>query len=347
MNSGVQHHYPASLIGQFGSPHSNPKKGRTRDRKVFLATRDYPDLVVSQRAATLGYDRVDHHLYDAHTNAVAWTSIDDIWEPLERNIPGIVRTVETYDPQAGIPTVVFLRGLLPLVAQLFVRHPRYELEVISRACAEQAKVLIDPRWGKAPLNMGRLVHYNVLCGLLLDCSWCIVTSPNGDLISSDLGFAPLSNPLMKRYGYTIPLSPEVAVCVCSGGRRFKLKAPETYLRHGTFTVEQARGVNGAVAWHAPKTIFGRTRGVVADAAGTWTTQLQDDGLPPPPALLFYERPNDRALAEHWLRMMHSLETRIGTRPSDDDFLACSNCTSMLALIDNNTDGTISSQPAGN
>lgn len=345
VNSGAQHHYPAGLIGQFGTPHPNPKKGRTRDRKVFFATRQHPNLVASQRAATLGYDPADPRLYDSHTNQVPWASVDPHWEAIETHIPMIVSKLRDYQPRDGFPTVVFLKGLIPLVAQLFVRHPSYEQYNLAAANAEQRKVFTDTSLGKAPVNMSRLLHYNVLCGLLVDCSWCVVHTA-GNLLSSDLGFAPLYNDNIQRHGYAVPLSRDIAICVCSRGKRFGLNSERTYLQYGTFTAEKAQEVNNAVAWHAPSAIFGTTQSVVARAAETWATQRQDASFPPPPALLFEGKSDDLELATRWLRLMHDVEKRIGTRPSNDGFDRCGNCTAILARIQEGIAGSRidSSQP---
>lgn len=275
MSAGVQHHYPAALLGQFGVMRG-PNK-RSRRRIVAVAERGKEEIA-QRRAERLGYSGGALRLYELTTIDCVGVTIDEQWAHVEQRIPKLVRALMGVDHGAMSPTL-FVRTLVPLVAQLLVRHPdfedRYRLRLQSYS-NRGGPVLCTPD----EVNRARAIDYLFLCGRLIHCEWRVLKSPT-PLVSSDLGFAgavyrtiegatfPPEAPDESMGGYVVPLASNLAVFVHEGKSSYQLERAQVALTVSPLTPDKAEETNMTIAAWAPRQVFGKSQAVVRRATQIW------------------------------------------------------------------------------
>jgi len=265
---------------------------------------------------------------------VSGATIDHLWLQAESLIPTAVEALRRYRRTVGLDLGLFYLGLVPLVAQLMVRHPEFEKIYAARnlACAREH--------GHEPLpttpetvNLARNVDYLCLCGLLVDRAWCVVQSPSQPLIGSDLGLTGARVVDIDGDGYVIPLHPNLAVFVYAGTPP-RIDGPAVFLEHEIITADEARWTNAAIAGWAPSTVFGRDERTVRQAVTVWDDM---DGPCPlreevPHALTIKEGGLLPRHAERFLRDLHKVQSTLQPTLERGSFDTCVNCHWQLSTI---------------
>jgi hypothetical protein len=331
----VQHHYPAVLVGQFGARSKAKKSGRrdrSRLRIVAVANRGWA-RVRMDTAESIGSAKDATRLYDLSDSGIPGLTIDDQWTHAENRLPELGDALDA-KPVGGklrLSADLFLRVLVPLLAQLLVRHPEWEGRYADRTRALRAD---DAALSRAELNLARNLEYLCLCGVLIEREVWVLHDAQRNLVSSDLGFSQavidIAGTILS--GYLFPLSAQTAVFVGAGRERTWSSEASVDLNERHLTVAEVEMQNQAIARWAPTTVFGRQSEVVASAITIWqsdATRPQYADLVPAAVLERRFSPID---VERFLRALHEGEALV--RPTADraPFEQCATCRAQMEWV---------------
>jgi hypothetical protein len=326
-----EHHFPAVLTAQFGKA---PRSGKRAGRKRIVAMARRGETEIREATAeSVGWSGKSRRLYDLPDTDDPGATIDGLWAYAERRLPPLVESLKRYRPENGLSLDLFYRVLVPISAQLMVRHPEFESRYADRvrSCAETH--------GHRPLdvnartvNLARNVDYLCLCGLLARRRWWVLSSPQ-PLVTSELGYCGL---LVKfgddRFeGYLVPLHRNVAVYICTG-EASKIEGGAACLDRRTLTPAETLDANRGMASWSPAGIFGDDRAVRA-AARVWREQDRPSPLAREvPGALVGDDGLSVEYAEQYLRSLHDAQDVMEPGHPCPRFDDCSTCQGQVAWL---------------
>lgn len=195
---GIQHIYPASLIGQFGTDAGE----RRRERRVHVAFHE-TGTTGHRPAEKVGFLQDFPRLYDEPVDGTGGT-LDDVWTDAEELIDALHRSVQTSGGK--IPRSEFVHVWVPYVAHLFARVPRIgsligdDLRTASRGATA---------WSDRYTLFGRFADM-----LAAGCQWAIIETNTEPFVTSDSGFVYM--PSMTGGALVVPFSPQHAFYIERG-----------------------------------------------------------------------------------------------------------------------------------
>jgi hypothetical protein len=182
MSPGARQHFlPASFIARFSEdPSPDPRR-----RVLYVAKRGghEPFSVVAERAAFV------RNLYSE--------SVDNVWTAYENRLPA---ALDALCMGTAVNADTWLRVLVPFVAALLLRGPDFG-ERFDRRLAELVPDLkrrtgVDAR----PFELQRLL------APVTAARWVVMhATGSSPIVTSDMAWAPYSNPLQDELGFAIPL----------------------------------------------------------------------------------------------------------------------------------------------
>lgn len=342
-----QHHYPAVLTGQFGVPAEGRRRQRNRQNVVWMARRDSTEPR-EVAAESIGWSNAHRNLYDFSEVGLLGATIDPLWSHAEGRVPEIVQALRRYRQADGLDIELYLRGLIPLAAQLMVRHPEFEERIRGRL---ERQDIFTGKTSREPtsldINIGRSVEYLCLCGLLASRR-CAVVQSTHPLVGSELGYSGMLRALgpvpdgyvyepsdepdgLVASGYVFPLSRNVAVQFTTGEPP-ALDGARVELERLGFDQDDAEMTNVGTAGWSPASIFGDRRSVVR-AARVWEEQEErspySDIVP-----IFLTGPSsiNSGMAEHFLRLLHSVQLAVERDSDQVGFDDCATCPVVLGQV---------------
>ena len=334
MPSGVQHHYPAALIGQFGTAKkaaSTRRNGRDKARRRVVAVARRADRrIYEQTAESLGTAKGAHRLYDLDDPQLAEATLDTQWTRVENRLRELIDALDSLpsDRELYLSADLFLRVLVPLAAQLLVRHPEWEVRYAARVREIHKREIAS----RIEMNLARNMEYLALCGVLINREWWVVHDPKRRFVSSDLGVAQATmnddGTLLR--GYLWPVSSQTAVFAGAGRDVGCVGRPTVRLRERHVSDAQVKMQNEAVARWAPTVVFGREAALVTEATEIWT---RDPTRPEyaeivPAAIL--DRDFHGEDIEGMLRAVHAGEQASRPDSTPVPFEKCPGCAYQLA-----------------
>lgn len=340
--TGKQHHCPAALIGQFGEPTT---ERRARRRRVWVARRGGGE-VFRTTAEKIGVSPKDPRPYDLHGPGLRQTAIDDLWSKQEKLIPLTVESMRVEASGKVMPVQAFLLGLVPLVAQLMVRHPNFADEYRGRTvlakAADRTKNRVDPRipllsrdLTRDDVNLARNIDYLCLCGILsTQCAWLRLTTDT-PLVSSDLGFmaTTVESHDGHRTGYAVPLAPDIAAFVSRGVAPRMSSGHMQPIARLPLSHVQTDALNNATAEWAPTVVFGRDKGEVISASTAWSDQAISTLSRRVPGHLMGARTEfEFSDIEGWFRLLHHQQSEAEPFHQHQSFEKCPGCTYQIAWV---------------
>src|SRR5438105_4714605 len=182
MSPGARQHFlPASFIARFSEdPNPDPRR-----RVLYVAKRGghEPFSVVAERAAFV------RNLYSE--------SVDSIWTAYENRLPA---ALDALCIGAEVEADTWLRVVVPFVAALLLRGPDFEKRFQQRL-AEVVPDLKRPTGGDArPFELQRLL------APVTAARWVVMhASGDSPIVTSDMAWAPYSDPMHAELGFAIPL----------------------------------------------------------------------------------------------------------------------------------------------
>jgi hypothetical protein len=307
------------------------RRNRSRYRVVAVARRGRPGVTL-QRAETIGYSKSHPRLYDLDSSSPVG-SIDDMWARAESGLPQLLPALTAAPANVPpLPLRLHLNILLPLVAQLLVRHPEFEERYRERVAASTDRPDAAMRLTSGDVNTARHFDYLSICGLLLECEWWLWSSPERLLVCSDLGYANVvvRDGDVTLTGYAFPISPRMAVYVCRGRSEPVSIEGGVESRRRALTAVESDQLNLTTAGWAPTTVFGRDEASVESAVTVWRDMdgPSDYSKAVPSMVMGEHRAFSLDLIETFLRTLHDAQAleETGQCPS---FRDCPACASLM------------------
>lgn len=251
-NGGIQHYYPASLIGQF----SDRPRGKRRKRMVHVASWQ-ANKVLYQPAEKLGFLSQFPHLYDDPSDAEV--GLDHLWTSIERRI-GVLDAATQRPWHRAIPASEFLGVWVPYVAQLVARAPH-----ISEGLGHDLRTALhgSTAWSDRLVLYGRLVD-----SFTIGCRWSVIETSGEPFVSSDAGFVFLPTPTGG--AICVPISPSRALFVERGAG---IAARRVRIEHFMWSADSVAVLNECLVLAAGREVYASTRGQAATALALWRGEV--------------------------------------------------------------------------
>lgn len=198
--AGVQHVFPAALIGQFASPDS--RGSRARKKSVWVASRRAPSPF-QQAAQRVGYDPRVKRIYSS-LNEIGF-DLDRMFTDTESYIGDLADLGPRIRRDSRLTASEFITGLVPFVAGLLSRAP--QLGIGDSSALGPGNPNQDDVLGLRAETIMKALH------LLSCCSqFMLVRDTTRSLFTNDTGYTIATGPDTSLELF-IPISPEYAVVV--------------------------------------------------------------------------------------------------------------------------------------
>lgn len=246
VDGGVQHYFPAGLIGRFGEP-PRPSKPKTRHRKVWAVAQGTGEVRRPQKAETYGRDLFNPRLYDTAEDAPGKSMLDDHLSRGEKVLHGMDDILESIKVTGCVTLSTYILKLVPMVACLLIRHPwvaphnagplTHDLEANSLSAKQRQEA-----WCK----LVRLLTYDAL--------WQVVTPASGEVfVTSDIGYAHFMG---SGWGQLfVPIDQNHAFLISHGARTYYYGQPIVPIDSEQFNRAWQRELTGILVRTAPRFVF--------------------------------------------------------------------------------------------
>jgi hypothetical protein len=244
----LSHYLPAAYLGGFSS-----ERGVRRTRRVWVLRRGAPGPTLTRAQKLL---RV-RGLYEP--SPVAPVDLERHWQRYERKLPfAIEMLVSGSVMDAG----TWLHVLVPFVTGTLLRGPEFERRLRQRIAG------IDPDLiSQGNENGARLIESQRLFAPVMAAHWVVLSSPESELVSSDLGWVHASPYDGQNIGVGIVLDPRHVLMLVPEVARPVLtwegSGWVTTIERGVIPGAEARGLNELQAHRADRLIVGSSPSVLA------------------------------------------------------------------------------------
>jgi len=252
-----QHFLGAAFLGGFSLDRTDPARGRS----LWARRRPGIDDAYQTNADSVAWRRDIFTTTDAGAGA---------WDPLtvDRHLgmtdPRIAAAIDrlvkgTLSPREWISTLV------PFVATLFVRNPEFGPRFMRRLGDPPPELAM----GHADnTNTARVAEMQRLLSPVMRADWALVLNrSNVPLITSDLGYTPMTDLSRDRWGYAIPVRIDAALVIVAPGpespaSRQAVQPQATRIVRSALGTDEVRSLNSHVAIVCRSEVYGATREVV-------------------------------------------------------------------------------------
>jgi tetratricopeptide (TPR) repeat protein len=215
--------------------------------------------------------------------------VDELWSQVEGGLPGALNAVRSSE-EGWVPAAMWLRGLVPFIAGLFVRGPEFADRYERRArgslgnAYELGNTYEEVIRNPDNTTYSRLMELQRLYAPIMMAEWRVLLFPEPRLVTSDIGYAMTQDGKTGRIGYVFPLDPRTALLLASGPGRPRLFWREQWIAVGFWHLrmddQMARELARAVAATAVGEFYGPTRESVAEVADASPAERPTAGIGP-------------------------------------------------------------------
>lgn len=186
--SGVQHYFPASLIGNFSDSKTGPVVSGACQLPAAASTRSCP--LRAQECGTM-----PHH---PHIYGDPDSPLDALFFMAETRMDGLMEGLDRVKQTEFAPAGWFVQVAAPYVGQLLARHPHLE--------APRPSDLTDAGSGINGLTERYALVWALMDRVMHNAVWSLAISSDGGWTTSDAGCVML--PGRGSGSLLVPLTPE-------------------------------------------------------------------------------------------------------------------------------------------